>query len=108
MLVLSLLCYFENSVTEETHNSLIKESKYFHVHTTLFAMSDNRKYIKEILTQQRKEKLGINQQNRFQTIGKGSLLNLIKVCITTRGNGSINMNMEKGGITINFTMMTLI
>ena len=106
--MLSLFCYFENSVTEETHNSLIKKLKYFHVHTTLFAMSDKKKYIKKILKQERNEKLGTNKQNRFQTIGRGSLLNLIKVCITTRGNGSINMNMEKGGITMNFTMMTLI
>ena len=34
-------------------------------------MSDKRKYLK-ILTQERKEKLGINQQNRFQTSGRGS------------------------------------
>ena len=57
---------------------------------------------------ERKEKLGINQQNHFQTSGRGSLLNLTKVRITTKGNGSINMNIEKGDITINIMMMTLI
>ena len=62
---------------------------------------------------ERKEKLGINQQNHFQTWkrkldGRGSLLNLTKVRITTNGNGSINMNIEKGDITINIMMMTLI
>ena len=61
-----------------------------------------------MLTQERKEKLGINQQNRFQISGRGSLLNLTKVRITTKGNGSMNKNMEKGRITMNITMMTLI
>ena len=37
-----------------------------------------------------------------------SLLNLTKVRFTTNGNGSMNMNMEKGGTTMNITMMTLI
>ena len=50
----------------------------------------------------------MNQQNRFQTSKRRSLLNLTKVRITTKGNGSMNMNMEKGGITMNITMMTLI
>ena len=45
-----------------------------------------------------------NQRIRFQTSGRGSLLNLTKARIITQGNGSINMNMEKGGVT----MMTLI
>ena len=63
---------------------------------------------KKSLHRKKKEKLGINQQNRFQTSGRGSLLNLRKVCITTKGNGSVNINMEKGGITMNITMMTLI
>ena len=63
-------------------------------------MRYKRKYIKK-LTQERKEKLEINQQNRFQTRGRGSLLNLPKVRITTKGNESMNMNMEKGGITMN-------
>ena len=63
-------------------------------------MRYKRKYIKK-LTQERKEKLEINQQNRFQTRGRESLLNLTKVRITTKGNESMNMNMEKGGITMN-------
>ena len=60
--------------------------------------------IRKILTQERKEKLRINQQNLFQTSERVSLLNLTKVRITTKGNGSMNMNMEKGGITMNITM----
>ena len=63
-------------------------------------MRYKRKYIKK-LTQERKEKLEINQQNRFQTRGRGSLLNLTKVRITNKGNESMNMNMEKGDITMN-------
>ena len=39
-----------------------------------------------MLTQERKEKLGINQQNRFKANGRGTLLNLRKVNITTKGN----------------------
>ena len=62
--------------------------EYFHVQHTFFAMSDKK----------RKEKLGINQQDRFQTNGRGSWLNLTKVRMTTKGNGSMNMNMQKGGI----------
>ena len=54
----------------------------------------------------RKEKLGINQENRSLTSGRGSLLNPTKVRITIEGNGSTNINMEKGGIIINVTMMT--
>ena len=65
-------------------------------------------YIKKILTQEIKEKLEINQQNRFQTSGTGSLLNLTKVRITTKRNRSMNMNIKKGGITIDITMMNLI
>ena len=65
-----------------------------------------RKYIKNYAG--KKEKLVINQQNRFQTSGRGSLLNLTKVRNTTKGNGSMNMNMKKGSITMNVTMMTLI
>ena len=34
--------------------------------------------------QERKEKLGINQENRFQASERGSLLNLTKVCITIK------------------------
>ena len=64
--------------------------------------------IYKILTQERKEKLGINQQNSFQTSGRGSLLNLTKVHITTKGNRSMNMNMEKGGITMNNTIYLFI
>ena len=54
--------------------------------------------IKTIHTQERKEELGINQQNPFQISENGSLLNLTKVWITTKENGSMNMNTEKGGI----------
>ena len=71
---------------------------YFHAQDTLIAMSDKRKYIKKSFTQERKEKLEINQQDRFQTIGRGSLLNLTKVRIATKGNGSMNMNMEKRAV----------
>ena len=53
--------------------------------------------------QERKEKLVINQQNRFQTSR-----NLIKICTTAKENKSMNMNMETGGITMNITMMPLI
>ena len=53
-------------------------------------MSDKRKYVKNPYAV-KKEKLRINQQNGFQTSGKGSLLNLTKVRITTRGNGSMNI-----------------
>ena len=44
-------------------------------------MSD-KKNIQKILIQERKEKLGINQQNCFQTSERGSLLNLTKVRTT--------------------------
>ena len=57
---------------------------------------------------QERKKLVINQQNRFQTRGRGSLLNMTKVRITTKGNRSMNMNMEKGSVAMNITMMTLI
>ena len=60
--------------------------------------------IPKILTQERKEKFRINQQNLFQTSERVSLLNLTKVRITIKGNGSMDMNMEKGGITMNITM----
>ena len=53
--------------------------------------------------QERKEKLVINQQNRFRTSG-----NLIKVRIKTKENGSRNISMETGGITMNITIMALI
>ena len=58
--------------------------------------------------QERKEKLGINKLNRVQTSGREILLNMTKVGTTTKGNGSMSMNMEKGGITVNIRMMTLI
>ena len=62
--------------------------EYFHAQDTLFAMSDKRKYIKNTYAEKRKEKLGIKKWKR----------NLTKVPITTKGNESLNMNMEKGGI----------
>ena len=58
-------------------------------------MSDKRKYTKNPYAG-KKKKVGINQQTRFQTSGRGSLLNLTKVRIITKGHGSMNMNMEKG------------
>ena len=58
--------------------------------------------------QETNEKHGINQQNHFETCGRGSLLNLTKVRITTKGNGSMNIKMEKVGIIRNITMMTMI
>ena len=58
--------------------------------------------------QERKEKLGINKLNRVQTSGREILLNMTKVGTTTKGNGSMSMNMEKGGITVNIRMMNLI
>ena len=45
--------------------------------------------------QERKEKLGTNQQRLFKISGRGSLLNLTKAHIITTQNGSIKMNMEK-------------
>ena len=90
--------FFENSVMEETHK-LIEKLEYFHEQHTLFAMTDKRKY-RKILTQEKKEKLGIKPT-------KLCMLNLRKVRITTKGNGSVNMNMGKGSIAMNI-MMTLI
>ena len=58
-----------------------------------------------MFTQETKEKLGINQQNCSQTSGRGSLLNLTKVLIVIKGNGSMKTNMEKGGIIMNFTIL---
>ena len=58
--------------------------------------------------QERKEKLGISKLNRVQTSGREILLNMTKVGTTTKGNGSMSMNMEKGGITVNIRMMNLI
>ena len=82
--------------------------EYFHVQHTLFAINDKIKYIKNPYTGKKKEKLGIEQQNCFQTNGRGSLLNLTKICITNKGNGSMDINIEKGSIIMNITMMTLI
>ena len=61
----------------------------------------NDKKEKKILTLERKEKLVINQQNYFQTSRRESLLNLTKVCVRTKINGSVNINMQKGSITMN-------
>ena len=41
-------------------------------------------------------------------VERGGLLNLTKVRITVEGNGSVKMNMGKGGVIMNITMMTLI
>ena len=87
---------------------MIKNLEYFHGRHTLFAISDKKNiYIKNSYAGNKK-KLEINQQNRFQTSGTGSLLNLTKVRITTKRNRSMNMNIKKGGITIDITMMNLI
>ena len=61
-------------------------------------MGDKRKYIKNPYA----------GKERKAVSGRGNLLNLIKARITTKGNGSMNMNMEKGGITMNITIMTVI
>ena len=58
--------------------------------------------------EERKEKLRTDQQIHFQTNGRESLLNLTKICITTKGNGSVDINIENGSIIMNITMMTLI
>ena len=46
-------------------------------------MNDKRKYIKNLYGG-KKNMLGINQQSRFETSGKGALLNLTKVRIATK------------------------
>ena len=46
------------------------------------------------VNEERQEKLGINEQNTFQTSVRGSLLNLTQVSIETKGNASMNMNRE--------------
>ena len=82
---------------------------YFDVHHTIFVMSDKRKYLKNPYAQ-KKRKAWNKPTKPFQTSGRESLLNWTKVCITTKGNGSMKMymNIEKGIITRNITMMTLI
>ena len=46
--MLSLLCSFENSATEETHINWFKKLKYFYIQDTLLAMGDKRKHIKKL------------------------------------------------------------
>ena len=86
---------------------MIKKLEYFHVQHTLFVMSDKRKYTKNPYAG-KKRKAWNKPTNRFQINGRGSLLNLTKIHIATKGNGSMNMNMEKGGITMNIKMMNLV
>ena len=82
--------------------------EYFHGRHTLFAISDKKYiYIKNSYAGN-KRKAWNKSTNRFQTSGTGSLLNLTKVRITTKRNRSMNMNIKKGGITIDITMMNLI
>ena len=85
---------------------MTKKLECFHVQHTLFAMNDKRKYMKDCCSG-KKRKAWNKPAKPFPNKWKRSLLNLIKVRITTKGNGSMNMNMKKGGITMNITMMTL-
>ena len=69
-------------------------------------MSDKRKYLKNPFAG-KKKKTWNKPTELFPNKWRGSLLNLTKVHITIKGNGSMNMNMEEG-IKMNITMMTLI
>ena len=101
VLVLNLFCFFENSVTEKHIIVWLKDWNISMFTTHIICYQRLKKICKKILTQERKEKLGINQQNCSQTSGSGSLLNLVKVCITIKGIGSMKTNMEKSGIMTN-------
>ena len=104
--MLSLCCSFENTVTEETHNSLNKKLEYFHVQHTyclLWAIKE-----KKNSHAGNKRKACHKPTSCSQTSGTGSLLNWTRAHITIKGNGSTNMNMEKGSILMNIMMMTLI
>ena len=69
---------------------------------------ERQKKINKKSLRRKKRKALKSQQNCSQTNARGSLLNLTKVRVTTKGNGSTNMNIKKGGIIVNITMMTLI
>ena len=85
---------------------MIKKFEYFHVQHTLFSMSDKRKHIKNLYVG-KKTKACNKVATPFPNKWRRSLQNLTKVRITTEGNGSMNMNMEKGRITMNIAIMTL-
>ena len=51
--------------------------EYFHVQRTLFVLRD-KEDMQKIPKQERTEKLGINQKNRFQTIDRENSLRLTK------------------------------
>ena len=68
-------------------------------------MSDKRKYIKNPYAG-KKRKAWNKLTTPFLNKWKRKLAKSDKVCITTKGNGSMNMNMEKGGVTMNITTMT--
>ena len=70
-------------------------------------MSDKRKSIKNPYAG-KKRKAWNKPTKWFPNKWKSKLTKSDKVRITTKGNGSLNMNMEKNGITMNITMMTLI
>ena len=70
--------------------------EYFHVQHTLFAINDKIKYIKNPYTGKKKEKLGIEQQNCFQTNGRGSLLNLTKDLYYKQGKWINGHKYRKG------------
>ena len=74
--------------------------EYFHGQHTLFAMSDKRKYKKSL----QRRKAWNKSTKTFPNKWKRKLAKSDK----GMGNGSMNMNMKKGGFTINITMMTLI
>ena len=59
--------------------------------------------------EEKKEMLGINQQNPFETTGKEALLNLTKVRVATKRNRSRNMKWKRRYYSEYYiTMMTLI
>ena len=81
--------------------------EYFHVQHTVFGINDKRKYIKNPCAG-KKRKAWNKPTKPFPNKWKSKLAKSDKGLITTKGNGLINMNMEKGGITVNMRMMTLI
>ena len=78
--------------------------EYFQVQNTSFAMSDKRKYIKNPYAGKKRRKTWNKPKNGFPT----SEREILQVRITTKVNGSMNMNMEKVGLTMNIKTMTLI
>ena len=66
-------------------------------------MSDKKNIPKKPYAGKNK-KFGINQRNRFQTRERESFLNLAKVHIINQGKWINEMDIEKGGITMNITL----